>query len=330
MRTPKPRASGGEPTARAALVTCPRHQRVAALQHLAAAHEPGTLAELAAAIDECASQPEAVWNGLLIAAGETPPRAAVWVQPQPGRTARLWPPRSDSPKAPSLLRGALHWAATQGVQIVQAVIDSSDERAAARLRENGLPQLVDLLYLAAQPNPAQRQTLLAGAPRPGVRFESIGDLPSPRLASLMTQIEDSSLDCPELHGVLSPEQAIKGFRQQGQFQPQHWCILRYQGQDAGVLLLAPHPHTPCWELMYMGILTAWRGQGLGRELVAEALRRTVRDGAEQVLLSVDVRNRPARTLYEQTGFRLYARRSLYAWIAKAHSAKEGNSTRGES
>ncbi|WP_201244117.1 GNAT family N-acetyltransferase [Halochromatium salexigens] len=132
----------------------------------------------------------------------------------------------------------------------------------------------------------------------------------------MTQIEDSSLDCPELHGVLSPPQAIEGFRQQGQYAPQHWCILRHQEQDAGVLLLAPHPQTPCWELMYMGVLPAWRGQGLGRELVAEALRRTLSGGAERLLLSVDTRNHPARELYEQVGFSPYAWRSLYAWIAK--------------
>lgn len=280
---------------------------------------------MAAAIDECADQPEAAWSGLLIAADdttpqETAPSAAVWVQRQPGHTARLWPPHSHSPRAPSLLRGALRWAATQDLRIVQTVIDSADEPAAARLRENGLPQLVDLLYLAAQPNPEQRQALFASVPRPGVGFASIGDLPSPRLASLMRQIEDRSLDCPELHGTLSPEQAIEGFRHQGQYAPQHWCILRDQDRDAGVLLLAPHPQTSCWELMYMGILPAWRGLGLGRELIAEALRRTLRGGAERLLLSVDARNQPARALYAQAGFSQFARRGLHAWMAKQDSA----------
>ncbi|WP_462321459.1 GNAT family N-acetyltransferase [Halochromatium sp.] len=47
----------------------------------------------------------------------------------------------------------------------------------------------------------------------------------------------------------------------------------------------------------------------------EALSRAAHHGAAKVLLSVDARNAPARRLYAQMGFRIYARRSLYAWIA---------------
>ena len=131
--------------------------------------------ELAAAIDACAEQPESAWDGLLIAAAEsaTAPSAAVWVQPQPGAAARLWPPRSESPLSAALLRGALRWAEDRGLPIVQALIDSGDEQAAARLRDNGLPLRIDLLYLAAQPGPEQRREALAAGPRPGVGFEAL-------------------------------------------------------------------------------------------------------------------------------------------------------------
>ena len=298
-------------------MACPRQQRVAALRQLAAADEPEMSLELAAAIDACAGQPESAWDGLLIAAAEsaTAPSAAVWVQPQPGAAARLWPPRSESPLSATLLRGALRWAAARGLPVVQALIDSGDEAAAARLRDSGLAQRIDLLYLAAQPGPEQRREALAARPRPGLRFEAVGSPDSPRLATLMSRIEEGSLDCPELQGARSPAQLIAGFRQQGQYAPQHWCILRDGEEDAGVLLLAPHPQTPSWELMYMGILPAWRGRGLGRELIAEALRRALGGGAERLVLSVDARNHPAREQYERAGFSLFATRSLCAWLA---------------
>lgn len=297
----------------ATLIRCPVPWRVNALRLLAAADQPSSLAELAEAIDRVARQPQADWSSLLIIPTSDGPAAAVWVEPQPGNTARLWLPADDSQWGPILLHGARQWAAGQGLSIVQAVVDTADADAASLLRENGFPHLVDLLYMNAQTRQNSSQSGSTPSTSPEASIESIGQLPSERLLSLMTRIEDGSLDCPGLQGVLSPVQAIEGFQQQGQFTPEHWCILRFKGEDAGLLLLAPHPRTPCWELIYMGLVPAWRGHGLGRLLVEEALSRARDDGAELVLLSVDVRNQPARRLYEQTGFRVYAERSLYAW-----------------
>lgn len=297
----------------ARLIQCPASWRVHALRLLAAADEPSSLAELAEAIDGVAQLPKADWSSLLIIPASDGPAAAVWVQPQPGNTARLWLPANRSQWAAILLRGAQQWADSQGLSIVQAVVDTADEEAALLLRENGFPLLVDLLYMQAQTRRHRSQGDPAPSTSPEASIESIGQLPSARLLSLMTRIEDGSLDCPGLHGVLSPLQAIEGFQRQGQFTPEHWCVLRFRGEDAGLLLLAPHPQTLCWELIYMGIVPAWRGHGLGQLLVAEALSRAGENSAELVLLSVDVRNQPACRIYEETGFRIYAKRSLYAW-----------------
>lgn len=301
-------------------ISCPARWRVNALRLLAAANDPSSLAELAEAIDALGGQSQPDWNGLMIIPGTGGPVAAVWVQPQPGNTARLWLPADKLPSAPTLLRGARHWAASKGFSIVQAVIDTADNDAALLLRENGFPHLVDLLYLQAETPLGRREQRAAPATntkkKTEVSFESIGQLPSPRLECILGRIQESSLDCPGLKDVLSPLQAIEGFRHQGQFTPEHWCILRQKGQDAGALLMAPHPQTLCWELIYMGVLPHKRGHGLGQELVREALSRAAHHGAERVLLSVDARNDQARRLYEQTGFRVYARRSLYAWTAE--------------
>lgn len=306
-------------------ISCPARWRVDALRQLAAANDPSSLTELAEAIDTLANQPQADWNGLLVIPKTAGPAAAVWVQPQPGNTARLWLPTKKAPMAPMLLRGARQWAANKGFSIVQAVIDTADRDSALLLQETGFPHLVDLLYLHAETRPAPReqdgapQGAPQGAPRtesPAV-LESIGQLPSPRLESILARIQESSLDCPGLKDVLSPLQAIEGFRHQGQFTPEHWCILRDKDEDVGALLMAPHPPTLCWELIYMGVIPHRRGRGLGQQLAQDALARAAQQGGERVLLSVDTRNDQARRLYEQTGFQVYAKRSLYAWIAEA-------------
>lgn len=300
------------------LSSCPVPWRVLALRLLAAADEPSSLAELAEAIDAVADQPGADWSGLLIIPGPAGPAAAVWAQPQPGNTARLWLPHRSAPSGPVLLRGAQQWAAHKGVSVLQAVIDTADTKTARLLSENGFPPLVDLLYLQAEPgqkrsdpepvSPADTET------RAQIQLEPIDRLPSSRLEAIVASIQDDSLDCPGLQRALSPRQAIEGFRHQGEFRPEHWCLLRYRGQDAGVLLMAPHPGTSCWELVYMGVVPGYRGHGLGRQLVVEALRRARNGGASQVLLSVDRRNHLARRLYEHSGFSVYASRSLYAWL----------------
>ncbi|NEX16937.1 MAG: hypothetical protein C1943_09990 [Halochromatium sp.] len=295
------------------VICCPAPWRVHALRLLAAADEPSGLAELVEAINSLADQPEPDWQGLMIVPGPIGPAAAIWVQPQPGNTARLWLPVDSSQWGAMLLHGARCWAASQGFNLVQAVIDTIDTDAALLLRDNGFPPLVDLRYLQAQIGREQPEKETTSAAE--LRFESIGQLPSPRLESILSKIQDSSLDCPGLSDVLSPWQAIEGFRHQGQYSPEHWCILRYRAEDAGLLLMAPHPQTSCWELIYMGVTPGWRGHGLGRQLVIEALSRAACHGAERLLLSVDTRNHLALRLYQQLGFHDYAKRSLYAWIA---------------
>lgn len=303
-------------------IPCPPPWRAGALQRLRAANDPGAVAELVAAVELASDQPEQLWDGLLIVAGNTGPSAAVWVQPQPGQTAQLWPPLSTSRAAANLVRAAVNWAAEQELQIVQAVIDTEDQETAALLRNNGLPRLADLLYLNVPVTAEMPQPAPAAGP-PSLSFEAIGPLPSARLERLMSLIEDRSLDCPGLQGILSPSQAIEGFRRQGQFAPEHWCVLRYHGEDAGALLMTTHPQIESFELMYMGIVPRWRGHGLGARLIEEAMRRAGAAGAKLVLLSVDATNQPAIRLYEQAGFRLYGRRTLYAWTAQHTAAVDG-------
>ena len=52
----------------------------------------------------------------------------------------------------------------------------------------------------------------------------------------------------------------------------------------------------------MGLSAKWRGRGIGRQLVAEVLRRAQQLGLEILELEVFASNAPALALYKKFGF----------------------------
>lgn len=58
----------------------------------------------------------------------------------------------------------------------------------------------------------------------------------------------------------------------------------------------------------MGLLPAYRGQGLGRRLLQETLQRVFANGLRRVELDVFASNGPAVRLYEQEGFVIEGRK----------------------
>lgn len=72
------------------------------------------------------------------------------------------------------------------------------------------------------------------------------------------------------------------------------------------------------DLLRVAVDPSVQGQGLGRVLVDDVLRRAAEAGAERVLLEVAEPNAPARALYAATGFReIHRRRRYYAGGADA-------------
>lgn len=73
----------------------------------------------------------------------------------------------------------------------------------------------------------------------------------------------------------------------------------------------------CWavageaELLALGVRPAARGQGMGRALLAEALRHCAGFDAQMMHLEVDVNNEAAIGLYEAEGFEISGRRKGY-------------------
>jgi ribosomal-protein-alanine N-acetyltransferase len=65
------------------------------------------------------------------------------------------------------------------------------------------------------------------------------------------------------------------------------------------------------EILSVAVAGAWRGKGLGRQLLTLHLRRLAALSARTVFLEVDEHNRPAIRLYGRAGFREVGRRPNY-------------------
>ncbi len=65
------------------------------------------------------------------------------------------------------------------------------------------------------------------------------------------------------------------------------------------------------EILTVAVKPAWRGLGVGRDLVLKTLRQLAHQGVASVFLEVDADNAPARRLYEGAGFRQVGLRRGY-------------------
>lgn len=201
---------------------------------------------------------------------------------------------------------------------MQTVLEGNDLQTAIPLKENGFPKAVSLHYMSVS-----TQTVLEAPEADALAgFMHVEELASERFEIVFGQVEENSLDCPELQGMFTAQEALEGCYRQDVHAPAHWYLVRCEGEDAGVLLLAPHPESNNWELMYMGLVPAWRGRGLGIQVVNEAIHRAREAGMEEVILAVDERNTPARQLYEQFGFRSRLSCVVHAWMQKSEKPQE--------
>ena len=65
------------------------------------------------------------------------------------------------------------------------------------------------------------------------------------------------------------------------------------------------------QLMTIGVLHQWQGQGIARALLAELIEQARHLGADRMLLEVAVDNARAIRLYEAAGFTVFGRRRRY-------------------
>jgi ribosomal protein S18 acetylase RimI-like enzyme len=107
------------------------------------------------------------------------------------------------------------------------------------------------------------------------------------------------------------EDVIAGYQATGVFRSELWQIIRKDGVEVGVLLLADHTSAGHWELVYMGLVPAARGHGWGRQITQHAQLLAQRAEIERIVLAVDSANSPALAMYRTAGFEKWDRRHVY-------------------
>jgi GNAT superfamily N-acetyltransferase len=117
---------------------------------------------------------------------------------------------------------------------------------------------------------------------------------------------------------------LAGYRAIGDFDPDRWMIVRKQDADVGLLLLADEPAGNAWELVYMGVVPAARGQGLGVAMIRRAQWLAGQARRSRLTAAVDAANWPAVAAYAAAGFTAWDRRRLYVL---ANSQQRGSLSR---
>lgn len=225
---------------------------------------------------------------------------------EPNRTL----PRTNHEAITTLLRQSCDDLTADDVSIIQVLLDPDDAVSAALHARCGFEDLATLEYLRI---PSAR-----GSINLPTGFVLRPAPPDEDLAVALQRSYIDTLDCPRLNGLRSLPDIIAGYRNAHPYDPQLWHVLYESGSPVGVLILsAPGPHDPL-ELSYLGLAPTIRGQGLGKGLVHHARQIALARGSDELAVSVDAQNLPAKHLYFRAGARLVLTRRVI--IRLPHSA----------
>lgn len=193
-----------------------------------------------------------------------------------------------------------------GVRLVQIVPPGFTSDEEQSILAAGFQRGCELLYLVAV-----RGTFPDASPADEITLLSLNDAGESRLAQVMERTYTGSLDCPNLREQRSISDVLDGYRHLGQFDPALWLVAQCEGVDVGCLLLADHPQSNTWELVYMGVVPEARGRGLGLAVVRHAQWLASAAGRERLTAAVDADNEPAVRIYAAAGFVGWDRRTVF-------------------
>lgn len=232
--------------------------------------------------------------------------------PQPGRVAFVWPPEAsrDHPRQKEIRRTLLGEIGRRldelKICLGQAVLDPRAWKTRAEFEEAGFSHLTDLHYMI---RPADSLGPVEDSDS-SLEFDSFQETNAERFARVLERTYIGTLDCPELDGLRTPEEALAGHQAAGQFDPVRWRLFRRDGRDVGLVLVNEHPDREMLELVYLGVVPEARGRGWGRSLGQRAIDLARREN-RSLVLGVDRRNHLARKIYDRLGFLDLTRQSVH-------------------
>lgn len=229
--------------------------------------------------------------------------AAAVVVLSPGRIGMLF---SCPVEAPGVLAGELaevvhgvsRGALDRGAAFVQSLTDPAVAQWAPVLAAAGFQRLAELIYMRLDLSAA------AADEAPGLVWRSYGEFTEEELSRVIAASYGGSLDCPRLAGLRTMHDVIAAHKRSGKFTPESWWLVHLAGgghSPAGCVLVNDVDVTTA-ELVYLGVVPACRGRGLGAAMVQGAAAQVRRRGTQAMTLAVDVENIYARRIYERLGF----------------------------
>ncbi|MEX2114026.1 MAG: GNAT family N-acetyltransferase [Pirellulales bacterium] len=236
--------------------------------------------------------------------------AAMLAEVQPGRTAVVGCPRvaegEPSETAITVLTHVCDELRQSDIRLAQSLTLKHLPRDGAVLLAAGFEASCDLLYLVSLSG-----TFPSAPPDNDLEWIPYETAGHDRLRSMIEQTYEGSLDCAKFQHRRSLDDVLAGYRAVGTLDGARWLIARQRGVDVGCLLLADHPDSNAWELVYMGVIPGARGRGLGVALARQAQWLAAFAGRERLSVAVDADNGPAISAYAAAGFTGWDRRTVY-------------------
>jgi ribosomal protein S18 acetylase RimI-like enzyme len=244
----------------------------------------------------------------------------------PGRTMLLLAP-ADPPTDPagSACAGALldavcaHFGA-RNVQLAQVLLDPADGGAHRLYEGRGFRRVAQLIYLQVVP---RRKAAPPALPQ-GLRWVGYTPDSHARFGEAIARTYQQSLDCPLLNGLRSMEDVLAGHQASGEFDPRLWLLLCDGDAALGALLLSRVRSAETIELVYLGLVPAARGRGLGDVMMRQALAATAAQGVGRLSLAVDSNNAPALKLYYRHGMQRVGAKLAMMRRLDAHAQPAGD------
>jgi ribosomal protein S18 acetylase RimI-like enzyme len=248
--------------------------------------------------------------------------AAAIVVPSPGRVGMLFACRPDAagvetPVLMQVVRAVSLAALVSGRAFVQSLVEPDAGGEIAVLTGAGFECLAELIYirldLARLPAPSGQSALV---------WRRCGEFDEDELGRVIDDTYRDSLDCPGLAGIRSMPDVIAAHKVSGQFSPDSWWIVHLpaepgrQSAAAGCILIND-AGLQAADLVYMGVVPACRGRGLGEAMVRGAADRVRQRGIRTLTAAVDAGNVRARRIYDRLGFVGTHRRLAYMLVPPA-------------
>jgi mycothiol synthase len=247
------------------------------------------------------------------------------IQLQSGKSVTFSPPKliAGEPHGTSeqLLLQALNALPTADVRVAQTLLEKENPAQHELFQRAEFRHVSNLLYLVSVAGSFPK-----APPAPQLQFIPYDPNLEPqnrdlygRLARVVEQTYQSSLDCPALDGVRDIDDVLAGYRtcdtSSASSNPTApWFIVQESQADIGCLILTADPHTPQWELTYMGVAADARGHGYGLAITRHAQWLAQEANCRRLVLAVDSKNLPAIASYLAAGFVIWDERCVFVRV----------------